>query len=121
MAKPNVNALHATPEVIESGNRALASAAKIKSAEHYVFEVVETASLGKSAVDDTLLYWDALKELTSSTNGLNDRERLQRLNAIAGLVTVGQRFAYDMSSLMESVHREHQATYNELLSPKGAA
>lgn len=118
MVKTNVNALRQSPELIDchkSGN------AKLKSAEHYAFEVVETASLGKCCVDDTLLYWDALKELTSNINELDERARLKRLNAIAGLVTAGERFATDMSSLMESVHRDHQATYNELLSATGGA
>lgn len=90
------------------------------SAEHYAFGVVEVASLGRSCVDDTLLYWDALKEM-ANINGLTDRDRLIRLNAIAGLVTVGQRFAYDMSSLMESEQRAHQATYEEFMAAKGGA
>lgn len=123
MVKTNVNTLRPSPELIDchkSGNAQPKSHENRKSAEHYAFEVVETASLGKCCVDDTLSYWDALKELTN-THGLNERELRVRMSAIAGLVTVGQRFAVDMSSLMESVHREHEATYNDFMSAKGAA
>lgn len=89
-------------------------------AKRYALATVETASLGKSCVDDTLLYWDALKEL-ARTDGLTENERLTRLNAIQGLVTAGHRFAYDMSSLMESEHRAHENAYGELIAKTGGA